>query len=142
MPFTEIVTITGAGSEMTVEFVDKQLLLSLTVMLCNPAHILSNVLEFWKLFPSIEYVYGAKPPLTELIMVPSQSSKQLTCIEDNVITNSDGSLIISEIEFSHPLASLTVKLFKPGERLLKIFEFWNDRPLLFEYSNGGVPPEI
>ena len=34
-------------------------------------------------------------------MVPSQSSKQLTGIGViNVITNSDGSLIIFEIEFS------------------------------------------
>ena len=59
---------------MIVELVDKQLLISLTEMLCNPAHKLLNVLEFWKVFPSKAYVYGAIPPLTELIRVPSQSS--------------------------------------------------------------------
>jgi hypothetical protein len=58
---------------------------------------------------SHEYVYGVVPPDTEAVAVPSQAVAHVT-LELAVIetVNKSGSPMVTEVDVTHPLASVNV----------------------------------
>jgi hypothetical protein len=104
-----------------------------------------KIFEVWGDPPSIEYVYGPVPPVSNTVISPLFPPLQLTPnpLKSDVVfeaINRVGSVIIAEVVSSQPLLSITVHVYVPADKPEKIFEVWGDPPSI-EYVYGPAPPD-
>ena len=98
-----------------------QPLASLTVMVYDPAERLLKFLPLLNPPFSIEYSYGALPPVTPLITIEPSSLPHVAFVGEALMAVGPPALFtVTGVEYSQPFASFTEIVCEPDARFVKL----------------------